>query len=433
MKTYPEYKESGVDWIGRIPSKWQLKKFKFIGDAIIGLTYSPDDVVDEGVIVLRSTNIQQGKITLNDTVKVNSKIPSKLTLKENDILICSRNGSRKLIGKNALIEGEAVGETFGAFTTVFRSKENQYISWVLNSNLFDYQAGMFLTTTVNQLTTGMLNNFETPFPPEEERAKIVKFLNLETSRIDNLIAEKERFITLLEEKRQALISHVVTKGLDDKVEMKDSGVEWIGKVPKHYIVSPVRYLVNGTSTGGTPKNQSSFSDEGTINWFAPGDFSGNYCLSKAKKLITEDSVSEGDAKLYPKDSILVVGIGATLGKVAFSKSKFSCNQQINILIPNKRVDCEFLTYALSAQMEQMKVLSNASTIGIMNQERTKAIVVTVPPLDEQLLIVEHIRKKNARLYELKQETQKSIELLKEHRTALISAAVTGKIDVREQV
>ena len=209
-----EMKDSGVEWMGSIPAHWNVKKLKTIGKAIIGLTYSPDDVQDDGTIVLRSTNIQEGKISLHDNVYVDKQIPAKLTTKLNDILICSRNGSRKLIGKNALIDEKSVGMSFGAFTTVFRSDINKFVHLLLNSSLFDYQAGMFLTTTVNQLTTGMLNNFEVPVPPIEEQSAIVDEANRQTEKFDLLIKETICSIDLLKEHRSALISAAVTGKID---------------------------------------------------------------------------------------------------------------------------------------------------------------------------------------------------------------------------
>lgn len=209
-------KDSGVEWLGKVPEGWRVKKLKYLGEAIIGLTYSPDDVVDEGegVLVLRSSNIQNKKLAFDDNVYVCKGIPEKLRTQKNDILICSRNGSRALIGKNTLIHDDAVGLSFGAFMCVYRSKYNEYLSKVFNSSLFEYQSGTFLTATINQLTTGNLNGFEVPLPPKEERNAIVAFLDQETAKIDNLIQKAQKAIQLLQERRTALISAAVTGKID---------------------------------------------------------------------------------------------------------------------------------------------------------------------------------------------------------------------------
>ncbi|MFZ2628567.1 MAG: restriction endonuclease subunit S, partial [Rugosibacter sp.] len=210
-------KPSGIEWLGDVPAHWELKRLKYLGDAITGLTYSPADIVEDdtnGTLVLRSSNVQHGVITFDDNVYVSAAIPEELVTQIGDILICSRNGSRALIGKNATIDETSVGLTFGAFMTVFRSKHSAYLACVLNSPLFEFQSGAFMTSTINQLTIGVLNNFEVPFPPIDEQKAIVSFLAVESARFDTLTAEANRAIALLQERRTALISAAVTGQID---------------------------------------------------------------------------------------------------------------------------------------------------------------------------------------------------------------------------
>jgi type I restriction enzyme, S subunit len=209
-------KPSAVDWLGNVPSHWELTRLKYLGNAVIGLTYSPGDVVreGEGVLVLRSSNIQDGHITYNDNVYVNTTIPEDLVCRAGDILICSRNGSRALIGKNATIDTRSEGTTFGAFTTILRSKLNSYLSWLLNSQLFEFQSGAFLTSTINQLTIGTLRSFQVPIPPEDERLMISEHLRKVTKEFDDLIAGVMNTINLLQERRSSLITATVTGQID---------------------------------------------------------------------------------------------------------------------------------------------------------------------------------------------------------------------------
>jgi type I restriction enzyme S subunit len=185
-------KDSGVEWIGEIPEHWEVKKLKYLGNAIIGLTYSPNDLCNEneGTLVLRSSNLFEGKFKYGEkeNVYVKTRISNKLTIKEHDILICSRNGSRDLIGKCALASKNDVGVSFGAFTTIFRSKINPYLFNILNSEIFKYLSGMFLTSTINQLTIGNLNSIEVPIPPENERRVIDSYIKEINLKIDNSIA-----------------------------------------------------------------------------------------------------------------------------------------------------------------------------------------------------------------------------------------------------
>lgn len=207
---------SGLDWLGDVPEHWEVKRLKYLGDAWNGLTYSPDNLgsADDGILVLRSSNIQDAQLDFSDNVYVTGKIPNKAIVQEDDILICSRNGSRALIGKNALITKATAGSAFGAFMCVFRSPFNHYISMVLNSSLFEFQSGTFLTTTINQLTTGNLLNMEIPLPPSKERDEIISFLNLALPKLDELLVSTREVIALSRERRTALISAAVTGKID---------------------------------------------------------------------------------------------------------------------------------------------------------------------------------------------------------------------------
>ncbi|MGP9710488.1 restriction endonuclease subunit S [Psychrobacter sp. AOP29-E1-7] len=207
-------KDSGVDWIGDIPEHWEVKKLKYLGNSIIGLTYSPDDVTDKenGKLVLRSSNLQNGKLYYSEkaNVYVSTRISDKLTLKESDILICSRNGSRSLIGKCAIAKSNDAGVTFGAFTTVFRSNMNEYLYHIFNSNVFKFLSGSFLTSTINQLTIGNLNSMEMPIPPEIERQKIRLYLTQINIKFDEAQNNCQTQIDRLKEYKTILINQAVT-------------------------------------------------------------------------------------------------------------------------------------------------------------------------------------------------------------------------------
>ena len=209
-------KDSGVEWLGGVPKHWQMKKLKYVGEAKNGLTYSPNDVSDAsvGTLVLRSSNIQNARLAFEDNVYVDMKVPERSLVHKDDILICSRNGSRRLIGKNALITEDLAGQAFGAFMVVFRSNINLYLYWILNSPLFEYQSGSFLTSTINQLTIGNLDSMEVPIPPIEEQVRIMKYLEVEMDVFDKLIAKATNAIQLMQERRTALISAAVTGKID---------------------------------------------------------------------------------------------------------------------------------------------------------------------------------------------------------------------------
>lgn len=213
-------KDSGIAWLGEIPAHWKVKRLKYLGRAIIGLTYEPSDVVGpgQGTLVLRASNVFEGHIVLEDNVFVSCAIPDRLRTKLGDILVCSRSGSRALIGKSAKIEEAAVGLTFGTFMTLFRSSCNDYLFYTFNSKLFDYQSGTFLTSTINQLTLGNLNSLIVPVPPDRERSAIAEYLDREATKVDVLIERVSEAMNRLKELRTALISAAVTGKIDVRGE-----------------------------------------------------------------------------------------------------------------------------------------------------------------------------------------------------------------------
>src|SRR5690606_16507113 len=154
-----------------IPEHWKITRMKFLGNAIGGVTYSPNDVVeseDEGLLVLRSSNIQKGQLSLKDNVYIKANVVNKKILLKDDIMICSRNGSKHLIGKNICIDERTEGNTFGAFMMIFRSEYWRFLSHFFNSPIFKSQSGLFLTSTINQLTSGTLNNFYIAIPDSQD-------------------------------------------------------------------------------------------------------------------------------------------------------------------------------------------------------------------------------------------------------------------------
>ena len=210
-------KDSGVEWLGDVPEHWEVTRLKNIGKSIIGLTYSPNEICnpdDDSYLVLRSSNVQNGQLSFLDNVYVKSYVSEKLKIKKNDILICSRNGSRDLIGKNTIIKNPPKNSTFGAFMTVYRSEHADYVYWILNSYIFKAQAGSYLTTTVNQLTINNLNSMTVPFAPTSEQNEIVEFLSTENLKFNNLISKQKALIEKLKEYRASIISHAVTGKID---------------------------------------------------------------------------------------------------------------------------------------------------------------------------------------------------------------------------
>lgn len=211
-KTVP-MKDSGIDWIGQVPEGWGVIKFKYLGDVKQGLTYSPSDIVDkdEGILVLRSGNIQNGILEFNNNVYVKTKVVESIILRKNDILITARNGSPALIGKNAIIDTD-IKATFGAFMMVFRANKSLFakFAFYLMNVSFNFYRTFFTTSTVNQLTAAIFNGIEVPLPSIYEQKKITDFLDEKTVQIDKLIQIKNQQIENINKQRQTLIYDYVT-------------------------------------------------------------------------------------------------------------------------------------------------------------------------------------------------------------------------------
>lgn len=208
---------SGIDWLGDIPEHWITSKLKYIGEARNGLTYSPDDICEQGkgVLVLRSSNIQNEQLCLEDNVYVSKKV-DELMMNEGDILICSRNGSASLVGKCAIIP-KGINASFGAFMMRYRSIINKrYTLYLVRTTLAQHKA-QFATSTINQLTNAMIGNMQVAVPPLAEQQAIADFLDAKTAKIDELIGELTKQIDELTEYKQAVITEAVT----GKVDVRD--------------------------------------------------------------------------------------------------------------------------------------------------------------------------------------------------------------------
>ena len=204
-------KDSGIEWIGEIPVEWEVTKFKKLGYCRNGLTYSPENQCgEEGTLVLRSSNIQNGMLDFSDCVYVNCSVRDDLMVRPNDILICSRNGSAKLIGKNTIIP-DGLKASFGAFMMIYRCQSPKYIQYVLSSHIFSYYLGTFLTVSVNQLTGKNFDNIQFPYTDDYlEQEEIITYLDKKCSEIDRLIESKQQLLIELESYKKSVIYEYVT-------------------------------------------------------------------------------------------------------------------------------------------------------------------------------------------------------------------------------
>lgn len=265
-------------------------------------------------------------------------------------------------------------------------------------------------------------------PPVEEQDAIVRYLDAATSKIDKAIAMQQKMIDLLNERKQIIIQNAVTKGLDENVEMKDSGVEWIGMIPKHWKILKLKRCAS-IKTGTTPPtNERKYFDGGRISWFTPGDLNDLH-LEFASKMITKKAIDDKVGRLFPAKTIYFVGIGATVAKVSACDFAASSNQQINAIICKESLDYIFATYVLKSEQEFIRNMANYVTLPIINQSDTGLIDMIVPPKSEQQAIVAYLDKEMQRFDSAISNCQRQITLLQERKQIIINEVVTGKVKV----
>ena len=432
---YPKYKPSGVEWLGEVPESWEVRRIKHLGKTITGgtpKTEEPEYWTDGDVPWLPSGKVQNGSIHKEDA----DTFITKRALAES---------AAKLIKPgSALIALTGATCANAAFLT-FESTANQSVVGIepkSNSNgRFIYysllaQREQVLTHKSGGAQGGInqedVRNLVITAPEKVEQTAIAEFLDRETGKIDELVAEQRRLMEVLKEKRQAVISHAVTKGLNPHAPMKPSGIEWLGDVPEDWEVMSLRRCKKRIQTGGTPPTaDQSYYEDGTVPWFGPGSFDENLTLSEPIKWLNESAVKEGVARVFAAGATMIVTIGATLGKVSSLVEDGSCNQQITVIeFDPRRVCARFATYQIKRLEHALRAIAPSATLPILGLGEVADIDMVIPPLADQVAIVAHLDTELAKFDTLSTEAQRAIELLQERRTALISAAVTGQIDVR---
>src|SRR5258706_935624 len=284
-------------------------------------------------------------------------------------------------------------------------------------------------STIVHLTAEKLKTHRFTYPPLAEQLAIVAFLDRETARLDALVAAKERLIALLQEKRAALISHAVTRGLNPDVAIKDSGVTWLGQIPAHWEVKRLKHIATilRGKFSHRPRNDPRMND-GMFPFIQTGDISsvGKY-LTNYTQTLNEDGFAV--SKEFPAGT-LVMSIAANIGDVAILSFQACFPDSIVGFVPASQVDVDFLYYNLTGMKDELMSAAVLNTQLNLNVDRIGSLLTTCPPVNEQSTIAAFLDRKTSKLDALESKVRQHIDKLKEYRAALISAAVTGKIDVR---
>lgn len=393
--------------------------------------YTADDLVEEGAgaITLSPTNIIDGELDFTNCsyLSWNKYYESpEIMIKAGDVVLVKTAS----VGKCALVRSLPKETTVNPQFLVFKNivANSAFFTYILQDYIQCFLDSEKNGSTIPTISQQIIGNFKIMLPPRTEQDSIVRYLDAATSKIDKAIAMQQKMIDLLNERKQIIIQNAVTKGLDENVEMKDSGVEWIGMIPKHWEILKLKrcaFIKTGTTP---PTNERKYFEGGRISWFTPGDMN-NMHLEFASKMITQKAIDDKVGRLFPAKTIYFVGIGATVAKVSACDFEASSNQQINAIICNKSLDYRFATYVLKSEQEFIRNMANYVTLPIINQSDTGLIDMIVSPKSEQQAIVAYLDKQMQRFDSAISNCQRQITLLQERKQIIINEVITGKVKV----
>lgn len=444
---YPEYKESGVAWLGEVPAHWvgpvKLGAISSLKGRLGWQGLKADEYCDEGPLVVSSAHFSGTTIRWNECPHVSwerYQIDSNIQLCTHDILLMKDGAA---LGKLAFVEDLPGEACLNSHLLLFRPLKielsptycQKFAFYFMQTSLFqEYMQTRGTGATFMGVSQEAISKFQVVWPPFSEQELIAAFLDHETAKIDALVAEQEKLIDLLKEKRQAVISHAVTKGLDPDVPMKDSGVEWLGEVPEHWGVKRLKRIAESIKAGpfGSALTKDLYVSAGYRVYgqeqVIPGDFTiGDYYIAEDRfKLMSDFCVCPND--------VLISCVG-TYGKIAVVPENIApgiINPRLIRMRFKKVIMPNFISFVLKSSVifEQFSKMSRGGTMDIINISTLSNIILPIPPLPEQRGLLKFINTESKKIDSLILESQHTIDLLKERRAALISAAVTGKIDVR---
>ena len=420
------------NWIGDIPKDWEVKRIKNLFYLKKEVSENPEQ---EQVLSLTMNGIIKRDVSSNegqlpDTYKGYTKIyPDDIVMNPMDLKSgwIDRSKYDGIISPSYYVLNKLNDDLeiqFFNYQLQRHYKERIFFSFGQGVS-YDYRWGLGRETILN---------FPIVVPPLEIQTQIVSFLDTKTQKIDELIEKTEQKIKLLKEKRTSLINHCVTKGLNPDVGMKDSGVEWIGEIPSHWVVSKFKYL-SDIVTGNTPSKTDeelyyTDSEDGFL-WVKPTSLDkGLDYVNESEEHLTYEG--RNLTRVIPKDSTMICCIGNTIGKHSISGQELSTNQQINSVIPNQeKLHPWFCLFYVNVFTRDLLKWSNFVTLPIYTKTDLEDTFFILPPYEEQTQIVEKlIHENHITESTIEKETQR-IELLKEYRQSLISEVITGKIDVRD--
>ena len=429
MNRYPKYKESGVEWIGEIPKHWEIKKLKYVAKI---LPSNVDKHIYPDEIQVRLCNYidvyYNDYITVDTVLKKGSCKESefaKFVLKKSDVIITKDSETPDDIGVPTYVKDDLDRVVCGYHLTMLRplACRGEYIFRFIQSD----RTRRYFEVNSNGITRyglgkSSIENLLLPIPTDSEQQQIANFLDRKTEQIDELIHIKERQIELLQEQRTALINQAVTKGLDPNVEMKPSGVEWIGEIPAHWKIEKIKHVATLVSEKSTPETDAIKISPENVE-------------SETGKVLDFYSSYDAVGVKFQDGDVLFNKIRVYLNKVVFAKyDGYSLGEMI-VIRPTLQRMSKYLFYLMLSNrfIEYCDSISYGAKMPRTAVDDILNTKIPIPLDQEKLQIANFLDHKTEQINELIAAEQRKIERLKEYRQSLISEAVTGKIDIRNEV
>ena len=417
---YNKYKEVDTEAIPKIPSHWVVGKVKYVTK---NLDYKRIPLSAE------ERGSRQGEYPYYGASGIIDYINDYIF--NQDYILCGEDGHNLFarVTPFAFIARGKYWVNNHAHILNPIDRCNEY--WVMSLASIDITP-VISGSAQPKLTAEALGNLNIVYPLcIYERRQIANFLDQKTTKIDTLIEKQQQLIKLLQEKRQAVISHAVTKGLNPDVKMKDSGVEWIGEIPASWNMWRIAHICPNIASGTTPKTDNEIHYGGKNLWITTGELRENI-ITDTQKYVTDQALVDIPAlRVHPTGSVAIAMYGATIGRLGILGKDAATNQACCVINPSKALNNKYLFYWLYATRQEIINFSSGGSQPNVNREKIASLKVSVPKLKEQTQIVNFLDHETAKIDTLIEKQQQLIKLLQERRTALISAAVTGKIDVKD--
>ena len=427
---YPKYKPSGAEWLGDVPERWEVKPLKHLADFINGDAFKPSEWAESGTPIIRIQNLNGGE----EFNYFGGTVELQYLVHDGDLLFGWSGNRGTSFGPFLWHHPEVCALNQHIFRVVPQGIEKKSLYWILKAVTVHVEDQAHGIIGMVHITKGDLGAIAMPIPPPAEQAQIAAFLDRETAKIDVLVAEQRRLMELLKEKRQAVISHAVTKGLNPRAPMKPSGIEWLGDVPAHWEVVPVAYRYSVQL--GKMLDAAKITGEHLRPYLRVFDVQWGLINTEELPEMDFDEDARAKFRLSPGDLLVNEG-GSYPGRSAiWSGAIGECYYQkaLHRMRPHRPQEdtTRFLYYVMSLAADQGVFVAggNETTIEHLPAEKLRRYRFVFPPATEQLAIAAFLDAELAKLDALTAEAQRAIDLLQERRTALISAAVTGQIDVR---